>query len=345
MFKFTAMRKRKIRFVLMVVVGVIISFLLNAMNLGVQVEHNRFMDFFTAIVITIIVWEGNLRIDTLLNSYFPWEKEPGKRILVHLPIGIIFSAFIIYLSMQAFNKYVCEMPQHMKDGFMVTAIIIGTLFSIILLSVEIGAQFFGNWKKTLVEVEKYKAESLQAQLQNLKDQLNPHFLFNNLSVLSSLVYKDQDKAVDFINQLSKVYRYLLDTGNKELVSLADELNVLKSYTYLLQIRFDKNLVFVMEIPPGNDGLMIPAMAVQMLVENAIKHNEISSDYPLTISIKIRDGYLVVKNNLQLRSNEEPSTGKGLKNIKHRYSYFTDQEVKISDLNNEFSVSIPLLKIK
>ncbi len=329
----------------MVVVGVIISMLLEAMNLGEQVEHSRFMDFFVAIVITIIVWEGNLRIDNLMNLYFPWEKNPGTRILVHLPASIVFSAFIIYLSMLAFNKYVCVMPQHTKDGFMVTAIIIGTLFSIILISVEVGAQFFGNWKKSLVEVEKYKAESLHAQLQNLKDQLNPHFLFNNLSVLSSLVYKDQDKAVDFINQLSKVYRYLLDTGNKELVSLADELNVLKSYTYLLQIRFDKNLIFDLDIPQGNECMMIPAMSVQMLVENAIKHNEISSDFPLTISVKIRDAYLVVKNNLQLRSNQEPSTGKGLKNIKHRYSYFTDQAVKISDLNNEFSVSIPLLKIK
>ncbi len=329
----------------MTAVGFIISILLELTNNGMKVEHNRFMELVSSVTITMLVWEGNLRIDTLMNGYFPWEKQPVRRILVHLPVSILFSALVIYFSMLGFNAFICALPQHTKDRFMVTAIVIGTLFSVMLLSIEVGSQFFNNWKRSLVEVEKYKSESLNAQLQNLKDQLNPHFLFNNLSVLSSLVYRDQDKAVDFINQLSKVYRYLLDTGNKELVSLADEMNIISSYIYLLQIRFDKNLVFQMDFPKECETLMVPALAVQMLIENAIKHNEVSSDFPLTIRISCGNGYLTVANNLQPRINKEPSTGKGLKNIRHRYSYFTDQEVRISDAGNQFKVEIPLLKVK
>ncbi|MBK6833091.1 MAG: histidine kinase [Bacteroidetes bacterium] len=115
--------------------------------------------------------------------------------------------------------------------FMMTSIVIGVLISIILSTSSIGAQFFSKWKNPLVEVEHYKSETLQAQLQNLKNQINPHFLFNNLSVLSSLVYKDQDKAVSFISQLSKVYRYLLDNKETELVTLENELTFIKSYTF------------------------------------------------------------------------------------------------------------------
>ena len=247
--------------------------------------------------------------------------------------------------MLAFDKYVCALPAGTQDQFMIVALIIGILVSIILISIEIGAQFFNKWKSSLIEVEKYKAESLQAQLQNLKDQINPHFMFNNLSVLSSLVYKDQDKAVDFINQLSKVYRYLLDSRNLELVSLKDELTFINSYTYLLQIRFDKNLVFKMEIPGDKENLMLPPMAMQMLIENATKHNEISEEFPLSIHVQLVNDKLEVSNQLRLRSSPEPSSKMGLKNIKERYKFFTEEIVEIMETKEVFTVRIPLLKTK
>ena len=328
----------------MVLVGACISMLLDFMMKPAH-EHNRFVDFFISIVITIIVWEGNLRIDNLMNRKYPWEKNPGKRILVHLPLSIIFSAFVIHLSMLAFNKYACALPESTKESFMITAIILGVLISIIILSVEISSQFFGNWKRSLLEIEKYKTESLQAQLQNLKNQLNPHFLFNNLSVLSSLVYKDQDKAVDFINQLSKVYRYLLDNRNSELVTLDTELTFIQSYTYLLQIRFDKNIIFEIDIAKEKMNLLLPPLSLQMLIENAIKHNEVSNDLPLTIRIKINDDLLEVSNNLQLRTTNEVSSKTGLQNIMDRYKFFTTQAVVIIETKEVFSVKIPLLRSK
>jgi two-component system LytT family sensor kinase len=328
----------------MIIVGIGIAILLDNMKIAVPEHQHRIgFDYLISIAITILVWEGNLRIDTLMNRRFPWEKRPGKRILVHLPLSVTFSAFVIYLSMLAFNLYVCEFPNETKDRFMVASVIIGVLVTIIILSVEIGSQFFANWKKSLLEVEKYKTESLQAQLQNLKDQVNPHFMFNNLSVLSSLVYKDQDKAVDFINQLSKVYRYLLDSRNSELVYLRDELAFINSYTYLLQIRFDRNLVFNIDLPREKQDLMLPPMALQMLIENAIKHNEVSSDSPLTINVKMIREKIEVSNNLQLRSSPEDSCKTGLKNIKARYKFFTGEEVEIEETKSTYTVRIPLLK--
>lgn len=327
----------------MILTGVLISLLLDTMKIAGENVHNRFFDFLISIVITIFVWEGNLRIDHLMNLKFPWEQKPGKRILVHLPVSVIYSATVIYLSMLAFNKYACVLPEDTKDSFMVTAIIIGILVTIIILSIEIGTQFFVNWKRSLVEIEKYRTENLQAQLQNLKNQLNPHFLFNNLSVLSSLVYIDQDKAVDFINQLSKVYRYLLDNRDTELVSLDTELNFIRSYTYLIKIRFDKNIIFNIDVPKEKLTLLLPPLALQMLIENAIKHNEISEELPLTVDIKINDGKLEVSNNLQLRSTSEVSSKTGLQNIKDRYKFFTDDLVEVYEFKDHFIVKVPLLK--
>jgi two-component system, LytTR family, sensor kinase len=340
------MRTKKIRFLFMVLMGIAVSLILDNLKIGdPPTDHNKGMDFIISIVITIIVWEGNLRIDSWMNEHFPWENKPSKRIFVHLPLSMVFSALVIYLSMLAFNKYVCEFPAHTKDKFMMASIVIGMLITVIILSIEISSQFFINWKHSLVEMEKYKAESLQAQLQNLKDQVNPHFMFNNLSVLSSLVYKDQDKAVDFINQLSKVYRYLLDSRGTELVSLGEELAFIQSYTYLLQIRFDKNLRFDINIPEEKESLLLPPMALQMLVENAIKHNEISNELPLHVEINVKEDTLEISNNLQLRSNPEVGSKTGLKNIKERYKFFTTEEVKVNEIKGKFIVAIPLLKAR
>lgn len=339
------MRKNNSRFKYMIIVGILISFLLDYLMKSGAPVHNKFYDFLASIIITAFVWEGNLRIDHWMNFKFPWVKKPIKRILIHLPISLVYSAFIIYISMLSFNKFVCVLPAETKDAFMIIAIIIGVMVSIILLAIEIGIQFFHQWKTSLIEVEKYKTESAQAQLQNLKNQINPHFLFNNMSVLSSLVYKDQDKAVDFINQLSKVYRYLLDNKDSELVTLEDELKFIRSYTYLLQIRFDTSIKFIIDIEEIALKKLLPPMALQILVENAIKHNEISSEFPLTVEIKTNENTMEVKNNLQLRLDNEESSKTGLKNIRDRYHYFTTTQIEIIKDSNSYTVIIPLLNSK
>jgi LytS/YehU family sensor histidine kinase len=240
-----------------------------------------------------------------------------------------------------YNTQVCGLDAE-HEKLMKASLIISLMISTILLSFEIGGQLLKGWKLSLVEVEKYKTESVQAQLQNLKDQINPHFLFNNLSVLSSLVYQDQDKAVDFINQLSKVYRYLLDNKSRELVRLSEEMKFIDSYIYLLKIRFDKNIRFDLQVDKDKLNKLIPPMSVQMLVENAIKHNEVSAELPLTISITTNEDSLVVSNLFQARIYAEPSSKSGLKNIQDRYRYFTERPVVIQHDAKQFIVQIPLI---
>ena len=337
------MLQKKKKYIVMILVGILISVSIDSVIPTIKNDtHNKLYDFILSIILTISIWEGNLFIDRKLNKKLPWVQKPLKRFFVQFPIGILFSALTIYAGMLVYNTFFCQLPEQFRSTLFSLSIVIGTLFSIILLGFEISFQFFNHWKNSLIEIEKYKTESIKAQLENLKNQINPHFLFNNLSVLSSLVYKDQDKAVDFINQLSKVYRYLLDNRNNELVTIEHELTFIKSYIYLLQIRFQSNIVFKIEIDSAFLNKLIPPMALQMLIENAIKHNEISNEQPLMISVKVEEDKLVTTNNLQLRTNHEPSSKTGLKNIKDRYQHFTNRKVEILESDTMFVVKLPIL---
>ena len=182
-------------------------------------------------------------------------------------------------------------------------------------------------------------------MENLKNQLNPHFLFINLSVLASLVYKDQDKAVEFINELSKVYRYILENKNAELVSLQAELDFLEHYIYLLKIRFDSSISFDILIDDYCKSLFMPPMSLQMLVENAIQHNEASQSNPLRISIYTGLKLITIKNPVNFRRDKIISSKTGLKNIESRYSFFTSQQVDITNDGKVFQVTLPLISIK
>ena len=327
------------------IVGVLIFFILQFLMNHHVVEHNKILDLIASVVITVFVWEGNIYIDNYLNKISPWQKSVKKRIALQLPMSVIYTVLTIFIFLLLFNKYVCQFPQKQQDEFRTIAFIIGVMTSIIILSIDISSQFFYNWKKSLIEIEKHKTETSQAQLQNLKNQINPHFLFNNLSVLSSLVYSDQDKAVDFINQLSKVYRYILEYRDSELATVESEITFINSYIFLLKIRFDKNIDFTIDLESSKRNWYTPPMSLQILIENAIKHNEISEELPLHISITTEGEQLEVKNNLQLRINHEPSSNTGLQNIKDRYAYFTTREIEICDQNQNFSVKIPLLESK
>ncbi len=341
------MRHNKLRFLYMILLGIAVTIAINLFSPDKQGKSIHYYDFLISIFITIVVWEGNLRIDQWLNTKLPWITKPVKRILVHLLLSVVYSGVMIFIASFLFNILSNDLPFEGKDFIKITLIILGSLvfMSVLLLSIEISTQFFRHWKNSLVEIEKYRAESLQAQLQNLKNQINPHFLFNNLSVLSSLVYKDADKSVEFIDQLSKVYRYLLDNQNSELVSVEQELVFIQSYIYLLKIRFDKNLDIKTEIDKEDLPGLIPPMALQILLENAIKHNESSSDHPLNIIIGSEDGKLVVSNNLQLRPQHESGSQTGLQNIRARYKFFTERQVEVIQNTQSFIVKIPLLSSK
>ena len=167
----------------MLITGILISFVMKSMVPFDSPNHYFINDMIISILITFIIWEGSLRIDNLLNKKIPWLGNTAKRITIQFFITLIFSSLVIYFPMLTFNKFVCFLPPEKQNILIVISLVIGVLFSFIILTIEISSQFFKSWKKSLVEVEKYKAESIQAQFQNLKDQVNPHFLFNNLSTV------------------------------------------------------------------------------------------------------------------------------------------------------------------
>jgi len=192
-------------------------------DFGANPNRNRLYDLVGTIGITFLIWGGNLQIDKFLNKKIGWEGKYVKRISIQLSVTLVYSFLVIYFAMDLMNTFLCEVSAQREKFLLKSAIIVGLLVTLVILSIEVGVQFFYQWKKTLIEVENYKMENVQSQLQNLKNQMNPHFLFNNLSVLTSLVYQDQDKAVDFIQQLSKVYRYILEKKNNELVTVEEEI--------------------------------------------------------------------------------------------------------------------------
>jgi LytS/YehU family sensor histidine kinase len=242
-----------------------------------------------------------------------------------------------------FDTYICQFPLVKDPNIFYICLGIALNVSIMILFFEFGIQIFRKWKQSLIEIEQHKALTAQAKLENLQHQVNPHFLFNNMSVLTSLIYKDQDKAVDFVNQLSKVYRYLLDNKNNELVSVEQELVFIESYAYLLNIRYSPNLTVKFNIPDTMLQHHLPPLSIQLLLENAIKHNVVSTASPLTIEITIEDEYLVVSNTKKLRKTKEDSSKTGIQNIRDRYHFFSSKAVIVEDTESSFIVKIPLLK--
>ena len=286
--------------------------------------------------IWVALWFGNAFVSQWLDNLFSWHHQPVKRLVAGLMGMTVYTIAAVLGIIYIF---------HFAFGFKLGDMINGTFYSTIVITLIItmfmtGRSFLLNWRESAVEAERLKKENMEAQFNSLRSQVNPHFLFNSLNALTNLVYQDQDKAVKFIKQLSTVYRYVLSTRDKELVSLAEELEVLHSYLFLQQIRFGEKLKLHVDLNP--DGLVAP-LVLQMLVENAIKHNIIADEQPLTIRVYKEDSMIVVENNLQKKSiPSDESTGAGLENIKKRYSFLSSEAVRVEDNGHSFKVSIPII---
>lgn len=325
----------------MIFTGIMLSIIFRMVIFRGLSVHPYWIDLMITSLITIIIWEGNLRLDNILNQRISWQTQTTKRIVVQLITSLLFTGAVLSVVLESYHHILCpenDILRPLKSGTMFISLFV----SFMLLAIEIGIQFFRHWKNSLVEVEKYKTESAQAQLQNLKSQINPHFLFNNLSVLNSLVHSDPERASDFIQELSRVYRYVLDKRNTELVSVREEMEFIRHYVYLLKIRFDENLIIEENIQHQVSSLLLPPMCLQPLIENCIQHNEVSRAKPLRILVYTDDHFLIVQNNFQPRMHKDPSTNSGLKNIQTRYAYFSAEAVEILQDEHTFTVKLPLL---
>jgi LytS/YehU family sensor histidine kinase len=195
-------------------------------------------------------------------------------------------------------------------------------------------------QSSLIENERLKQQNLQTELTALKNQIDPHFLFNSLNSLNCLL-RDNDEAAQFVKKLSFMYRYILQSGDRDLVSLKEELKFLESYSYLIKTRYRDRIDIDIKVDSKYHEKEIPPLALQLLVENAVKHNEISETNPLTVNIYTKDGYVFVENILQPRTVMAEGTGNGLMNLDKRYHLIAKQNIVINKDDNKFSVKLPL----
>lgn len=333
-----SIRKNKREYLSIVLISIVGSLIITRFSCtSCLLDWNKYalVTFFNSMM-WISMWLGNGMLASYLSRKISWVKFPMKRLVVGILVTVSYTVSIAIIIVKCwewslgfeFNSY---------NDFIIISLLITFFISLFLH----GREFLLQWKLSAVDAERYQKESMQATYESLKSQVNPHFLFNSLNALTNLVYEDQDKAVKFIKQLSEVYRYVLDTRDKEVVTLSEELKFVESYKYLQRIRFGDKLHISLTIQ--NEMFQLAPLALQMLLENAIKHNEISEEHPLMIKVYQQGNTLVVENTLHKRIHTaEDSSRIGLDNIRKRYQFLTDQPVKVKETISQFSVSIPLL---
>jgi two-component system, LytTR family, sensor kinase len=290
--------------------------------------------------IGITVWKGNTLISRTVTRKYPWKIKPSRTLTIDILSSVTYTAIVIIVINYVFYKYVYKVSIASHFKHMVIEIIIEMAIAWLVTSIYLVRNFFVHYRDAIVREEGYKREALSLQYETLKSYVNPHFLFNSLSVLSSLVEKDAAKSQLFIRQLSDIYRYVLDQKGKELVPLETELEFAESYINLHKIRHSDNLRVEIDVP-NRAGYIVP-LSMQILLENAFKHNVISEEDPLEVKIW-RDGdYMVIRNKLQVRKVIKPSSGTGLETIVKRYEFLTSKPVGICNDDGYYTVEIPIL---
>jgi two-component system, LytTR family, sensor kinase len=279
------------------------------------------------------------------KRFISWVKYPVKSVFIAISVHLLYSSFVIIFVNWLWFIYLRNQTwaEFMKYGWF---IILGEyIILIIITSIIYAKSFFSEWRIQVVQGEKLKQEAISLQYQIMQNQVNPHFLFNSLNTLGSLIDLDTQKAKEFTRELSMFYRELLYFKDKDLVPLMEELNFVKKYIYLQKIRFGDNFEVQFFLKEANCYEVIP-MSIQMMVENAVKHNIISKENPLTIIIGQSDETeIFVENNLQLRENVSGSNHIGLKNLNERYLFLTGKEMIITRDDHFFRVTIPLINLK
>ena len=297
-----------------------------------------------ALVITFLILRAGRVLNRRLDSSMPWEGNLARRFTLQLLGSLILAVFIVFL----FKASPLLFPVSTEGMFIrfqdeaLRAFVVAVI-ALFYVLVQMGLYLMHQWKEASTEAERFKKENVEFRFERLQNQVNPHFLFNSLNTLASLIYDDQEAAADFVRQLARVYRYVLETRDKDLTSLEEELKFLNSFLFLVRIRFDQGLEVNIDVPDAYHAYLLPPMSLQLLIENAIKHNIVSPSKPLKISLTVdAENYLNVANVLQLKTAPEPGTRTGLENLRNRYAFLSRKTIDIIKTEAEFRIRLPLL---
>ncbi len=291
---------------------------------------------------TIVNWFTIRTIIILLKMKFPDFKDDIKRFVL-LFISIVSTVILIDVMGNQLLSYIFEnrFTSISSSKVLIPIIIISAMTMAIYEAIHYNLRL----KKSIREEEQAKRVIVQAQLDTLRNQAQPHFLFNTLNTLRDIIDQNsKEDAKQFVDKLSDVYRFILESGNSNLTSLREELKFARAYIHIQSERFGDNLKMNWNLPETSLDAMIVPMSLQLLLENAIKHNIISRAKPLVIDVSIKDNHIVIENKIQPKSTQLPSTKVGLKNIEKRYTLISNKSIAVTNDGNRFSVSLPLLKV-
>ncbi len=287
-------------------------------------------------------WYMHISYTRMVEKKYPELSQSRQRItrkalvaLFVMPPSVLLIYFVYsYFHVLGYRLHRWDLIQGLMIGFCVN-LIFETLYE--------SDYMLGKYKESVMEKESLRQLSLQQEFDTLKGQVNPHFLFNCFNTLSSLISEDKDKADQFLNELSKVYRYLLRNNEDGLSTVQNEIRFIESYYRLLQTRHGEAVQVHMEIDKRYESYLLPSLSLQLLVENVVKHNVLSKNKPLMIDIFTTAGNkLVVNNNLQCRQVKAPSNKVGLENIRAKYALLSQPGFQVMEDKNNFTVVLPLI---
>lgn len=295
-----------------------------------------------SILFTAGIWLGCMIIVNFLWDKFPWEHKPIKHLIIEVLAIIAYTNLFSWMTYSILVHFSLT-PEKLTAETLGINILFTNLITFLITALHEAVFFYRQWKYNFSKSTRLEKDNIEAKYETLKSQVNPHFIFNSLNSLISMV-DDNPKAKDYIQNLSEFLRYVIKVRERELVLVREELSVMTKYLSLQQSRFGENLKVNVNVPEQTYHYSVPPLVLQMLVENCIKHNVISKEKPLTISIYKDNEHLVVENTLQPKP-EVASTGLGLTNITERYAFFTSREVIIESVSGKFKVAVPLLLVE
>ena len=336
----TYMNDKWLLFIGIPLVGFAMPLIFNQLNLSLLFNEG-YRNLVMSVITTITIWLGIRSIVIYLWKKYPWEKDPWMHLICELVMVTAYTSLIGFLS---YLLYMHTNFVNLEDDYdLFPSVAITILITYLITCIHEAWFFYTQWNISLVKAQVLEKENIQSQYETLKSQVNPHFLFNTLNTLATLIEENPQVAVKYVENTADFLRNILSMKDKEVISLKEEINIINTFYALQKQRFGDNLQMELLVSPASLEMQIPPLSLQMLVENAIKHNIISSDMPLHIIIEAnKHGIVSVKNNLQKKMQHKPSSGIGLQNIRNRFSFLSDQAIEVNETEAHFEVILSLL---
>ncbi len=289
--------------------------------------------------VLVLGWTFFANINRELEKYFPFNKNTSLRIFIQILLG---AGFILFIRLGGMYLAKDELPFEPEPIIIATMIGLDVFLALTINLAVISHYIIKRWKESLLKTEKLEQERIQMQYLTLRNQVNPHFLFNTFASLQAMINENPKAASKYVSHLSKVYRYTIGNAEQVLVPLEKELEILHLYIEVLKMRYNNQISFLIDIDDAVLDMKIVHMTLQNLTDNAIKHNEIHLEFPLAITIKNDNRNLIVSNEIRLKSHHTESTKQGLEQLRKLYAFYSEQPVIFENNKGVFEVTIPLI---